>query len=124
MKECRNQQVVLFITHYLAAYLYVKEALVTGLFYRGKPRRVNGFMLHIGSDCLIRKKDIIAILDVSALNAKDTQYFFEHAQDITKLTDEYSSLVLTSRDGVQHIYLSPISCATLYKRSYRTEIIR
>lgn len=82
-------------------------------------------MLHIGNDCLIPKKGIIAILDAVVLNSKDTQCFFNNARgNITQLADEYSSIIVTYRNKKQHIYLSPISCATLYKRSRETLIVR
>ena len=78
-------------------------------------------MLHIGMDYMINSKDIVAILDKEVLNAKDTADLFQRMEEgsVTQITEEYSTVVLVCRDGKRHLYLSPISCATLLKRSVR-----
>ena len=76
-------------------------------------------MLHIGRDYVIPTKDIVAILDARTMSAKDTQRFFDSLSPsvVVKIDEDYTSLVLTSHNYVQKLYLSPISCATLLKRS-------
>ena len=74
--------------------------------------------LHLGGDTVALKKDIIAILDykkgISAINKE----FMEIARDegfIETISEEgkEKSYVITS----EKIYISPISCSTLKKRS-------
>ncbi|MDD4335107.1 MAG: DUF370 domain-containing protein [Desulfotomaculaceae bacterium] len=74
--------------------------------------------LHLGRNVVVLKKDIIAILGVRTAQADATKEFIEIAGDegfiknIYKKNEE-KSFVITTRD----IYISPISCSTLKKRS-------
>lgn len=74
--------------------------------------------LHLGGDVVVSKKDIIAILDVRTMQAPVTKEFIEIAGDEGFIKSIYEkekekSFVITTRD----IYMSPISCITLKKRS-------
>lgn len=74
--------------------------------------------LHLGGDVMVLKKDIIAILDVKAKQSLATNEFLEIAKDedfIKKISsdEKEKSFIITNKE----IYLSPISCNTLKKRS-------
>ncbi|MFX4262952.1 extracellular matrix regulator RemB [Pelotomaculum propionicicum] len=74
--------------------------------------------LHLGADVVVLKKDIIAILDITTAQAAVTKEFIEIARDEGFIRNIYEkdrekSFVVTTRD----IYMSPISCSTLKKRS-------
>ena len=74
--------------------------------------------LHLGGDVVVLKKDVIAILDVRTAQAAVTKEFIEIAGDEGFIKNIYEkdrekSFVVTNRD----IYMSPISCSTLKKRS-------
>ncbi|MBO8170010.1 MAG: DUF370 domain-containing protein [Thermoanaerobacteraceae bacterium] len=75
--------------------------------------------LHIGGDVLIRKKDIIAIIDYENVNRSQiTEEFLELAEleglleKIDNDSQPKSFIVTDSK-----VYLSSISSTTLYKRS-------
>lgn len=78
--------------------------------------------VHLGGDVVVPVKNIIAIMDIelSAIS-HNTKEFLETADDedfIVKISeDKPKSFVLSERDNKTVIYLSPISSATLYKRS-------
>ncbi|MCL4440225.1 MAG: DUF370 domain-containing protein [Firmicutes bacterium] len=74
--------------------------------------------LHLGGDVMVLKKDIIAILDARIKNSAITREFIEIAKDegfIQPISNQEKekSFVITSKE----IYVSPISCTTLKKRS-------
>ncbi len=74
--------------------------------------------LHLGGDVMVLKKDIIAILDTKTKQASATRDFLEIAKDegfINSISDEEKekTFVITSKE----VFLSPISCNTLKKRS-------
>lgn len=74
--------------------------------------------LHLGGDVVVLKKDVIAILDIRTAQAAVTKEFLEIAGDEGFIKNIYEkdrekSFVVTTRD----IYMSPISCSTLKKRS-------
>jgi len=78
--------------------------------------------VHLGGDVVIPAKDIIAIMDIELCDiSHNTREFLETADDedfIVKISEEKpKSFVLSERDNKTVIYLSPISSATLYKRS-------
>ncbi|MTI80697.1 MAG: DUF370 domain-containing protein [Firmicutes bacterium] len=74
--------------------------------------------LHLGDDVMVPKKDIIAILDIKTKQWSSTKDFLDIAKDegfiknISK--DEKEKTFVITNDSV---YLSPISCSTLKKRS-------
>jgi hypothetical protein len=76
-------------------------------------------MLHIGADITIPLREVIAILDSATLGAKDTANFYKrfHAKDIIKVSKETKCLVLAERRQSVKLYLCPISCSALLKRS-------
>ena len=74
--------------------------------------------LHLGGDVVVPKKDIIAILDHRTRLSPATKEFLEIAKDegfIKKISqnDKDKSYIVTTKE----IYISPISCITLRKRS-------
>ena len=78
--------------------------------------------LHIGGDVVIAMKNIIAIMDIESTTiSKDTKEFLRVAEEegfIKAISaDLPKSFIMTERDKKSKIYLSPISSATLQKRS-------
>lgn len=74
--------------------------------------------LHLGGDVVVLKKDIIAILDTRTKQSGITREFIDIAKDegfIQSISNQEKekSLVITTKE----IYVSPISCTTLKKRS-------
>lgn len=74
--------------------------------------------LHLGGDVVVLKKDVIAIFDVRTKLSPVTKEFIEIAKDegfIKNISSQNKekAYVVTTRE----IFLSPISCATLKKRS-------
>lgn len=74
--------------------------------------------LHLGGDVVVLKKDIIAILDSRTKNSATTREFIEIAKDegfIQPISNQEKekSFIITTKE----IYVSPISCTTLKKRS-------
>jgi ribosomal protein S8 len=74
--------------------------------------------LHLGGDVVVPKKDIIAILNHRTKLSPATKEFLEISKDegfIKKIspTDKDKSYIVTTKE----IYISPISCITLRKRS-------
>ena len=74
--------------------------------------------LHLGGDVVVLKKDVIAILDIRTKLSPVTKEFIEIARDegfIKNISgqNKEKSFVVTTKD----IYMSPISCTTLKKRS-------
>jgi hypothetical protein len=78
--------------------------------------------IHIGSDQVVLTKDVIMILDKSALSAKDTSDFVQIAKEEGFVSDD-DNLWETSKDKKSAIVLdkkiiySPISSVTLSKRA-------
>lgn len=74
--------------------------------------------LHLGGNVVVLKKDVIAILDTRTRQSAISKEFMEIAKDegfIQSITEQEKekSYVITNKE----IYLSPISCTTLKKRS-------
>ncbi|MCL6638582.1 MAG: DUF370 domain-containing protein [Firmicutes bacterium] len=74
--------------------------------------------LHLGGDVVVPKKDVIVIIDVRARQSQVTREFLNIAGDegfIKNISDQNKekSYVVTTKE----IYVSPISCTTLKKRS-------
>jgi hypothetical protein len=74
--------------------------------------------LHLGGDVVVLKKDVIAILDIRTRQTAVTKEFIETAREEGFIKNVYEkdrekSFVVTTRD----VYMSPISCSTLKKRS-------
>ncbi|MDO7787248.1 extracellular matrix regulator RemB [Desulforamulus aquiferis] len=74
--------------------------------------------LHLGGDVVVLKKDVIAILDSRTKQSVITREFIEVAKDegfIQPISnaEKEKSFVITNKE----IFISPISCTTLKKRS-------
>jgi regulator of extracellular matrix RemA (YlzA/DUF370 family) len=80
--------------------------------------------LHIGGDNAVSLKELVAILDLETTKREATREFLGFAADektvvhIGKREREKSIIITSNR-----IYLSPISAATLLKRSLLQEAI-
>ena len=74
--------------------------------------------LHLGGNAIISKKEIIAILNIYKKPSAITSAFLDEAQDkgvidqISDLGKEKSCVIANDK-----IYISPISCNTLRKRT-------
>ncbi len=84
--------------------------------------------LHIGSNMVVRKKCIIAILDMeNTTTSKNGRIFFEKAQKsgiIVSVSEELpKSYIVCEENGEILIYISPISSTTLMKRAGLKDII-
>lgn len=80
-------------------------------------------IIHLGGDVIIPMEDIVAIIDVeTAKNCKDTRQYLERLKDDNKVTviegEENKSYILVKQNGQHRVYVSPISSATLLKRSH------
>lgn len=73
--------------------------------------------IHIGSDEVVLKKDVIMILDKYALVSKDTSEFLQVAKEEGFFQGEddmdKKSIIICDKK----IFFSPISSVTLFKRS-------
>ena len=74
--------------------------------------------LHLGGDVVAPKKDVIVIIDARARQSQVTKEFFNIAGDegfIKNISgqNKEKSFVVTTKE----IFVSPISCTTLKKRS-------
>ena len=75
--------------------------------------------MHLGEDILVKQKEIIAIIDIKTIKEDSaSRTFFKNAEKknmIQRIVEERKekSLVITA----EKYYLSPISAATLEKRS-------
>ena len=78
--------------------------------------------LHLGSDVVVNVKDVIAILDLDVTStSKITREFLRVAEDegfVVNVSDDLpKSFVITEIDKESRVFVSPISTATLLKRS-------
>ncbi|MGL4731365.1 MAG: extracellular matrix regulator RemB [Clostridium sp.] len=78
--------------------------------------------LHLGENVVVPVKDVIAILDMeSTMYSSDTIQFLRMAEEdgfVQRITKEKpKSFVIAEVDKKSKIYLSPISSATLCKRT-------
>ena len=74
--------------------------------------------LHLGENVVVPKKDVIMILDTRTLGSQATREFIEIAGDegfIKSISNKNKekSYIITNKE----IFISPISCRTLQKRS-------
>ena len=81
-------------------------------------------ILHIGGDNFVSMASIEMILDYeNVMKDAATCSFFEHISKDGKkfyVENKCKSVVITNVDGEREIYFSPISGATLLKRSKET----
>ncbi|MBE7009979.1 MAG: DUF370 domain-containing protein [Ruminococcaceae bacterium] len=78
--------------------------------------------LHLGADVVVNMKDVIAILDLDVTStSKITREFLRVAEDegfVVNVSDDLpKSFVITEIDKESRVFVSPISTATLLKRS-------
>ncbi|MCG1011828.1 DUF370 domain-containing protein [Tepidanaerobacter sp. GT38] len=79
--------------------------------------------IHIGGDKVVLTKDVIMILDKSALDAKDTSDFIQVAQEEGFISEDDILLNKNCNDKKSAVILdkkilySPISSVTLAKRA-------
>ena len=76
--------------------------------------------LNIGSDMAVREKSIIGIFDLdNTTTSKRTREFLERAEkegQVVPCDDLPKSFVLTAEYGLDRIFLTSLSAATLEKR--------
>ncbi len=80
--------------------------------------------LHIGNDKIIKKDDIIAILDYEKLKKeKEFQKFFESIEKNIEIIDKkvQKTLILTKKDEKIKGFITSISSTTLAKRGNTKE---
>lgn len=83
---------------------------------------MDGMILHLGENEVVHLKDIIAIMDINKTEQSTiNQQFFSIAKEegfIRKISqDPPKSYILAEVNEKTILYLSPISSATLLKRS-------
>ncbi len=79
-------------------------------------------MLHLGAECAVPHRHILAILDLHTADSPDTRALLHRARAIGAVTTvpegaPRSAVITVNEAGTQHIYLSPISSATLRERN-------
>ena len=77
--------------------------------------------LHLGNECVVKKRDIIGVFDIENTSvSKDTKGFLAAISkmgEVVYVTNELpKSFVVCERDGKITTYISQISVATLRKR--------
>ncbi len=78
--------------------------------------------LHIGQETVVPLCEVVGIFDMENTTiSKNTRSFLNDAQKrgtvITVCDDLPKSFVVCIKEGVQTVYISQISCATLLKRA-------
>lgn len=78
--------------------------------------------LHLGENVVVPLKDVIGIFDLeTTMYSSDTRQFLRLAEEdgfVEKITEERpKSFIVAEVEKKSKIYLSPISSATLSKRS-------
>ncbi len=78
--------------------------------------------IHLGQETVVREKDIIGIFDLdSSTVSKHTRKFLnlaEKRKEVINVSFELpKSFVLCSEEGINKVYISQLSSATLQKRS-------
>jgi len=85
--------------------------------------------LHLGSDISVSVGSVVAIMDLE--NTSTSEITQEYLMQISKKGDGIDvksdelpkSYVITFENGVQRVYVSPISCATLLKRAENFDLM-
>jgi regulator of extracellular matrix RemA (YlzA/DUF370 family) len=78
--------------------------------------------LHIGGDTVVALEDLVAIMDLETTKREPTKEFLSFASEEKLVThigkrEREKSIIITA----DRVYLSPISSATLMKRSLLRE---
>nr|WP_162990775.1 extracellular matrix/biofilm biosynthesis regulator RemA family protein [Maliibacterium massiliense] len=78
-------------------------------------------ILHLGDDVIVQVKDIVSIIDMQESLPGDTRAFLKKAKEdglvVQVGAEEKKSAVLCQKGTRTRVYFSPISSATLLKRS-------
>lgn len=80
--------------------------------------------LHLGGDCVVAVKDVIAIMDMEKSTiSQDTRNFLKISEEegfiINVVENEMpKSFVIVQEKSKSRVYLSPISTNTLNKRNF------
>lgn len=78
-------------------------------------------VLHLSGDVVLPLRELVAILDIKALEESDTADFIRRVrpEHIVRVSphEEQKSVVLALGDHGQRVYFSPISSATLARRT-------
>ena len=82
--------------------------------------------IDIGGDMAVRDRSIIGIFDLDGASlSKKTREYLESAQEegmlITVTEDVPKSFLVTEEYGMEHIYLTQLSAATLERRAREIE---
>ena len=76
--------------------------------------------LSIGNDMAVRQKSVVGIFDLdNTSTSRRTRQFLEKAERegmVVPCDDLPKSFILTSEYGMNRVYLTPLSAATLEKR--------
>ena len=87
---------------------------------RGRKNGDSVMFLHLGEDYLINENDIIGIFDLdNTSTSKRTRNFLEKAEKeggVVPCDDLPKSFILTAEYGMNRVYLTALSPATLEKR--------
>ena len=80
--------------------------------------------LHLGSDTVVRSKNVIGVFDLDNTTVNNTtRTFLNTAQRegrVVNVGEELpKSFVVCREDDTTKLYISPISCQTLVKRAER-----
>lgn len=78
--------------------------------------------LHLGSDCLINTKYIVAVMDLETTSvSKITKEFLKKIKKENIINVSFEDLpksyIITEEKGEKKVYISPISSRTLLKRA-------
>lgn len=78
--------------------------------------------LHLGSEAIVKKKDIVAIFDMDNTTvSRASREFLAKAQEnniVVNVSEELPKSYIVTKTGTQvRVYISSISTATLLKRS-------
>lgn len=80
--------------------------------------------IHLGSESVVRASDIIGVFDIENTSVgKITKEYLAAAgkrkSDVYVSYDMPKSFIITDEKGKERIYISPISSATIIKRSVK-----
>jgi len=78
-------------------------------------------VLHLGGEKTVSEKNIVAIFDAESLSEDLFVGAFDTPQEVFVKSVGYKSIILAVEKGKTKIYYSPISAATLHKRSEHVE---
>lgn len=81
--------------------------------------------IYLGSDSVVRSEDIIGVFDIENTSVgKITREYLSAAgkrkSDVYVSFDMPKSFILTEKDGRERVFISPISPATIIKRTKKS----